>query len=201
MCRLAFHLIGVARTTLTPRHPRVANPLGDAAFFMSGMPLDRLDRPQRSSQTALGWTYMRKLLHILLLTLLFLPFAAFADEAELRAFGRSLGLRDLDGFVAAVETIRTEGRLPERWITKRQAQRLGWRPGEDLCDVAEGRAIGGDRFGNREGRLPDRRGRRWTEADLDFDCGRRGAKRLVFSSDRLIFVTVDHYDSFHEVPE
>jgi hypothetical protein len=149
----------------------------------------------------LWWTVMRRLLCILLLVLLALPVLARADEADLRAFGRDLGLRDLDGFVEAVESIRSEGRLPDRWITKREARRLGWRPGEDLCDSVEGKAIGGDRFGNREGRLPDRRGRRWTEADLDFDCGRRGAKRLIFSNDRLIFVTVDHYESFHEVPE
>ena len=144
---------------------------------------------------------MRRLLGILLLLLLALPSLARADEADLRAFGSGLGLRDLDGFVAAVQGIRSDGRLPDRWITKREARRLGWQPGDDLCDVADGKAIGGDRFGNREGRLPDQRGRRWTEADLDFDCGRRGAKRLVFSSDRLIFVTVDHYESFHEVPE
>jgi guanyl-specific ribonuclease Sa len=53
---------------------------------------------------------------------------------------------------------------------------------------------------NREGRLPAAAGRRWTEADLDYGCGRRNAKRLVFSSDRLIFVTVDHYETFREVP-
>jgi ribonuclease T1 len=145
---------------------------------------------------------MRRSLQILMVVLVgLLPALAFGDEAALRSFGRELGLRDLDGFVDAVTTIREEGHLPDRWITKREAEELGWRPGRDLCDVAEGLSIGGDRFGNREGRLPARQGRRWTEADLDFDCGRRGAKRLVFSSDRLIFVTVDHYDSFHEVPE
>jgi ribonuclease T1 len=145
---------------------------------------------------------MRRLLHILVFLLAgLLPALAFADQADLRAFGRGLGLRDLDGFVEAVTAIREDGRLPERWITKREAERLGWRPGRDLCEVADDVAIGGDRFGNREGRLPSRKGRRWTEADLDFACGRRGAKRLVFSNDRLIFVTVDHYDTFHEVPE
>lgn len=145
---------------------------------------------------------MRRPLSLLLFLLfLLLPGLAFADEADLRAFGRNLGLRDLDGFVGAVTSIREEGRLPDRWITKREAERLGWRPGSDLCDAVEGGAIGGDRFGNREGRLPARKSRRWTEADLDYDCGRRNAKRLVFSNDRLIYVTIDHYDTFHEVPE
>lgn len=92
------------------------------------------------------------------------------------------------------------GSLPARYVTKREAEALGWRPGDDLCRVARGRVIGGDRFHNRERRLPEARGRSWREADLDFDCGRRGARRLVFSSDGLIFVTLDHYESFREVP-
>ena len=145
---------------------------------------------------------MRRSLHVLLLLFVGLaPSLGLAGEADVRAFGQGLGLRDLDGFVSAVESIRSSGRLPERWITKRDAEQRGWRPGSDLCEAADRHAIGGDRFGNRERRLPERPGRRWREADLDFACGRRGAKRLVFSSDRLIFVTVDHYDSFQEVPK
>lgn len=126
---------------------------------------------------------------------------ALAGEAEVAALGRDLGLRDVDGFVATVGSLRSQGRLPRRYLSKDEAEDLGWRPGSDLCEVADGRVIGGDRFGNRERRLPERRGRRWQEADLDFACGRRGAKRLVWSSDGLIYVTVDHYDSFEEVPE
>jgi hypothetical protein len=96
--------------------------------------------------------------------------------------------------------VRDTGKLPAaRYIDKNAAEKLGWRPGADLCRVAPGKAIGGDRFFNREGRLPAAPNRRWTEADLDFDCGRRNAKRLVFSNDRLVFVTVDHYGSFREV--
>jgi ribonuclease T1 len=126
---------------------------------------------------------------------------AFAAEpAELRRFARELRLTDIDGFVATVAAIRATGRLPDRYLDKDAAEKLGWRPGADLCRVAPGKTIGGDRFMNREGRLPAAQSRRWTEADLDYGCGRRNAKRLVFSSDRLIFVTIDHYDSFREVP-
>ena len=122
--------------------------------------------------------------------------------ADLRGFAREMRLNDVDGFVATVESIRATGRLPkDRYLDKDDAARLGWRPGGDLCRVAPGKAIGGDRFSNREKRLPEAAGRRWTEADLDFACGRRNAKRLVFSSDRLIYVTVDHYSSFREVPK
>ena len=131
---------------------------------------------------------------------LWLALPAWADVVDLQAFARSVGLRDVAGFVETVTELRRSGRLPERYVTKDEAEDLGWRPGSDLCDVAPDASIGGDRFGNRERRLPERQGRRWREADLDFDCGRRGAKRLVWSSDGLIYVTTDHYDSFTRVP-
>lgn len=135
----------------------------------------------------------------LALVLLSLALPVWADDG-LSAFARSVGLRDVDGFVETVTELRRAGRLPDRYVTKDEAEDLGWRPGSDLCDVDPDASIGGDRFGNRERRLPERQGRRWREADLDFNCGRRGAKRLVWSNDGLIYVTVDHYDSFRKVP-
>jgi ribonuclease T1 len=125
---------------------------------------------------------------------------ATADESRLRAFAREVGLADIGGFVETIDSLDRTGRLPPRYLAKEEAEGLGWKPGGDLCRVAPGRSIGGDRFGNREKRLPETKGRRWYEADLDFSCGRRGAKRLVYSSDGLRFVTTDHYESFREVP-
>jgi hypothetical protein len=125
---------------------------------------------------------------------------ATADESRLSAFGREVGLADIGGFVETIESLDRTGRLPPRYVAKKEAEGLGWKPGGDLCRVAPGRSIGGDRFGNREKRLPETKGRRWYEADLDSSCGRRGAKRLVYSSDGLRFVTIDHYESFREVP-
>lgn len=92
------------------------------------------------------------------------------------------------------------GRLPAKFVTKREALQSGWRPGRDLWEVAalQGKSIGGDRFGNREGRLP--RGD-WREADLDYRGGHRGAKRLVFSRDGQRRVSVDHYQTFIAIPE
>jgi hypothetical protein len=147
--------------------------------------------------------FLRPLLAALLLLLLLplLPAGpAAGGEAEVAVFARQLRLRDVDSFAEAVAAVRATGRLPRRYVTKDEAEGLGWRPGSDLCDSAPGRAIGGDRFGNRERRLPEKRGRRWFEADLDFACGRRGAKRLVWSSDGLVYVTTDHYETFREVP-
>lgn len=92
------------------------------------------------------------------------------------------------------------GELPDNYMTKKEAQALGWsaRRG-NLWDVADGCSIGGDRFGNYEGLLPEAKGRRWTECDIDFDGGFRGGKRIVFSNDGLIYYTGDHYASFDEV--
>ncbi|MBC8017228.1 MAG: ribonuclease, partial [Verrucomicrobia bacterium] len=70
-------------------------------------------------------------------------------------------------------------RLPPKFVTKQQARYQGWKPGKDLWSVRtlKGSSMGGDRFQNREGRLPDSK---WREADLDYKGGRRGGKRLVF---------------------
>jgi hypothetical protein len=143
---------------------------------------------------------MRRFALALVLLLLAVPAAFAADAAALAALARKLGLADMEGFVAAVQTIDRTGKLPPRYLDKSQAEKLGWRPGQDLCKSAPGRALGGDRFMNREGRLPARAGRTWREADLDYACGARGPKRLVYSSDGLRYVTVDHYVTFQEVP-
>lgn len=143
---------------------------------------------------------MRRLLLALVVALLAFP-ALAADDATLRAFARRMGLSDLDGFVETVQTLDRTGRLPRQYLRKDEASKLGWRPGTDLCRLAPTRAIGGDFFGNREKLLPEKRGRRYFEADLDFACGKRNADRLVYSNDGLRFVTTDHYRSFHEVPK
>lgn len=57
-------------------------------------------------------------------------------------------------------------------------------------------SVGGDRFYNREGILPNAKGRTYTECDIDYKGGGRNAKRIVYSSDFLIFYTSDHYESF-----
>ncbi len=92
--------------------------------------------------------------------------------------------------------LHTYGRLPDNFITKTQARDLGW-PGGDLRPYAPGKAIGGDRFGNFEGLLPNKKGRTYYECDIDtMGKSSRGAKRLVYSNDGLIYYTDDHYESF-----
>ena len=92
--------------------------------------------------------------------------------------------------------LSTYGHLPENFITKNDARALGW-SGGGLDDYAYGKCIGGDRFGNNEGILPEARGRQYYECDIDtLHKDSRGAKRIVFSDDGLIYYTEDHYESF-----
>lgn len=91
------------------------------------------------------------------------------------------------------------GELPPNYITKDEARKLGWEGGS-VEEYLSGAAIGGDKFGNYEGLLPEREGRTWTECDIDtHGYPSRGSRRLVFSNDGLYYYTSDHYGSFTEV--
>ncbi len=92
--------------------------------------------------------------------------------------------------------IHIYGKLPKNFITKSEAEKLGWEGGS-VEVYAPGCAIGGDKFGNREGLLPSKKGRTYTECDIDtIGKSSRGAKRIVFSNDGLVYYTDDHYESF-----
>lgn len=93
--------------------------------------------------------------------------------------------------------INLYGHLPDNFITKKEAKKLGWVSQEgNLGEVAPGKSIGGDYFGNYEGNLPQKEGRDYHECDIDSDGGYRGAKRIVYSNDGLIYYTEDHYETF-----
>lgn len=105
---------------------------------------------------------------------------------------------DADGSYSSKEDvalyIHTYGCLPKNFMTKDEARDLGWEGG-GLEDYAPGMCIGGDHFGNYEGLLPEDRD--YTECDIDtLGAEKRGAKRIVFSDDGLIYYTEDHYESF-----
>lgn len=86
-------------------------------------------------------------------------------------------------------------KLPPNFIKKEEAHHTGWSVRE-----APKRIIGGDVFGNREGFLPEKKGRKYYEADLcEGYRENRGPRRLIYSNDGLIYVTWDHYDSFQKV--
>lgn len=88
-------------------------------------------------------------------------------------------------------------KLPKNYITKNKAKELGWISKKgNLWEVAPGMAIGGDKFSNREGKLPKKNGRQYYECDVNYNGGHRGPERLVFSNDGLIYYTDDHYNTF-----
>ncbi len=88
------------------------------------------------------------------------------------------------------------GRLPSNFITKKEAESLGWEGGS-LEPYAPGKCIGGSYFGNYEGILPTKPGRSYQECDIDtLGAGSRGARRIVYSNDGLIYYTEDHYETF-----
>ncbi|MBR6999445.1 MAG: ribonuclease [Lachnospiraceae bacterium] len=92
--------------------------------------------------------------------------------------------------------IHTYGKLPSNFITKDEAEALGW-TGGSVQKYKEGAAIGGTYFGNYEGLLPKKNGRKYYECDIDTDGkSSRGAKRIIYSNDGLIYYTDDHYESF-----
>ena len=92
--------------------------------------------------------------------------------------------------------IYTYGKLPPNYISKAEAQDLGWEGGS-VERYAPGKCIGGSKFGNYEGLLPKKSGRQYYECDIDTLGGSsRGAKRIVYSNDGLIYYTDDHYESF-----
>ena len=90
--------------------------------------------------------------------------------------------------------IQIYGHLPDNYMTKKEAKNLGW-SGGSLEKFAPGKVIGGDKFGNYEGILPE--GKKYTECDIDtYKKKKRGAKRIIFSDDGYIYYTEDHYESF-----
>ena len=92
------------------------------------------------------------------------------------------------------------GRLPDNFLTKKEAQALGWDSYRNyVSDVAPGMSIGGDRFGNYEGLLPKKSGRQYYECDCYYIEGKRNAYRIIFSNDGLVFYTEDHYRTFTEM--
>ena len=114
---------------------------------------------------------------------------------------------DEDGHYTSKEEvalyIHTYGKLPSNFISKKEAEELGWKKKDgaagQLHVVAPGMSIGGSSFGNYEGLLPEKKGRKYYECDINYKKGNRGAERIVYSNDGLIFYTGDHYESFEQL--
>lgn len=151
--------------------------LGIAFYFASGsLPGQQAEPPPQAADAAIGAAQQASL-----------P----AKQAEQKP-----GEKD-----TVFAYLKEHGKLPDYYMTKAEARKLGWEGG-GLGAYAPGRMIGGDRFGNFEELLPKQSGRSWTEADIGtMGKSSRGAERIVFSSDGLIYFTKDHYESFEKLGE
>jgi guanyl-specific ribonuclease Sa len=96
-----------------------------------------------------------------------------------------------------ISYVKQNHELPDYYLTKNEAKKLGWNPSKgNLCDVLPGKAIGGDHFGNREGKLP--KGAQYFEADVNYKCGNRNSDRIIFTKNGEVYLTKNHYKSFEK---
>ena len=101
---------------------------------------------------------------------------------------------------AIADYLFEHGELPDNFITKKEAMALGWDSSRNyVSDVAPGKSIGGDWFGNYQGKLPRAKGRTFRECDCNYVKGRRKDDRIVWSSDGRVWFTDDHYETFTEL--
>ncbi len=114
----------------------------------------------------------------------------FLDSVEIGQ-ATNLGINGADFY------IKYYGYLPDYYITKEQAKKLGWKSYKGNLDkVAHGKMMGGMIFKNVFGDLPSKEGRIWYECDIDYNGGYRNNYRLLYSNDGLIFKTDSHYKNF-----
>lgn len=137
---------------------------------------------------------------LVLLLLLVLAVYVMGNTPDDMGFSNAVSGLDENGNYTTAEEVSAYlaayGHLPDNFITKNEAKSMGWNGG-GLEDFAPGKCIGGDKFGNYEGLLPEKNGRQYYECDINtLGADSRGAERLVFSNDGLIYYTSDHYESF-----
>ena len=130
------------------------------------------------------------------------PQSEFRSGAEKNVAAAPITSVEKDGIYTSKDEVAAYiyrfGELPRNFITKKEAIALGWdAKSGNLWQVTDKKSIGGDRFSNREKKLPGADGRKWFECDIGYRGGRRGAQRIVFSSDGLIYYTPDHYENFY----
>ncbi|WP_028498917.1 ribonuclease domain-containing protein [Microvirgula aerodenitrificans] len=143
---------------------------------------------------------MYRFLSLVVAVALSLPVQAGSCDRVAREINAKLATPvNVTQFAGVLTALGGTGQLPNRYVSKQTARDAGWRPGRKLWSVPglQGKSIGGDRFGNREHRLPPAD---WHEADLDYQGGKRNGKRLVYAGNGLRYVTVDHYQTFTEIP-
>lgn len=109
------------------------------------------------------------------------------------------GFATTEGNNGADWWLKNTGRLPEYYISNEDIEALGWKKGKEPAKYAPSRMVTMGIYHNRNGHLPNSRGRIWYEADVSYYKGKRNSQRILWSNDGLIFVTYDHYKTFIEI--
>lgn len=123
--------------------------------------------------------------------------STFSETREVSRTSDSKEIDELTSEEVVIPFVKQNGTLPSYYLTKSEAKKKGWIPSQgNLCEVLPGQAIGGDRFSNREGKLP--KGEQYFEADVNYNCGNRGADRIVFTKKGEVWLTHNHYKSFQK---
>lgn len=123
--------------------------------------------------------------------------STFSETKEISRTSDSKEIDELTSEEVVIPFVKQNGTLPFYYLTKSEAKKKGWIPSQgNLCEVLPGQAIGGDRFSNREGKLP--KGEQYFEADVNYNCGNRGADRIVFTKKGEVWLTHNHYKSFQK---
>lgn len=123
--------------------------------------------------------------------------STFSETKEVSRTSDSKEIDELTSEEVVIPFVKQNGTLPSYYLTKSEAKKKGWIPSQgNLCEVLPGQAIGGDRFSNREGKLP--KGEQYFEADVNYNCGNRGADRIVFTKKGEVWLTHNHYKSFQK---
>lgn len=113
---------------------------------------------------------------------------------------QQVGTATSEGWNGADAWLMYRGRLPDNYITKEEATDAGWKAKlHNLAQVCPGKYIGDEPYQNKEGKLPNKNGRIWYEADFDYQTEYRGENRILYSNDGLIFVSYDHAKTFYEL--
>ena len=113
------------------------------------------------------------------------------DNKNIKEDSPYYSLEDVSGYLIKYK------RLPKNYLTKSEAKKRGWLPREgNLWEVTDKGVIGGDYFGNFEGKLPKAT---YKEADVNYEGGRRGSDRIIFDDEINIYYTKDHYKSFERI--
>ncbi len=121
----------------------------------------------------------------------------FSETKEVSRTSDSKEIDELTSEEVVIPFVKQNGTLPSYYLTKSEAKKKGWIPSQgNLCEVLPGQAIGGDRFSNREGKLP--KGEQYFEADVNYNCGNRGADRIVFTKKGEVWLMHNHYKSFQK---